>query len=130
MIRLHADAIEARLKSDQVLATCTFEGVVTDRPARYISYFLQMKRTATRFASGQVSWAGSVILHSVGGTIEQAELVQEHGVEQLTGHVLAVEGRRCRPLSHEVSRFPVLDQDVTPPLWLIVDQFDFISEPA
>lgn len=130
MIRAHATAIETQLEADSVLSTCTFEGVVTDRPARYCAFFLQMKRTATRFASGQRSYAGSLIVHSIGQTIEQAEFVQERVQTQLTGHKLVVAGRSCHAMTHEVSRFPILDRDVTPPLWLIVDQFDFISEPA
>lgn len=130
MIRKHSAAIKARLQADQVLSAVTFEGVVTDRPARYCAYFLQMKRTATRFASGQSAYAGSVIVHSIGETIEQAQFVQERVIAQLLGHALAVENRACRPMLHEVSRFPIIDRDVTPSLWLIVDQFDFISEPA
>lgn len=130
MIRKHAKALKLRLEADQVLSTATFEGTVTDRPERYCAFFLQMKRTATRFASGQSSYAASLITHSIGGTIEQAELVQERVQAQLVGHKLVVEGRSCLAMTHEVSRFPIIDRDVTPALWLIVDQFDFISEPA
>lgn len=129
MIRAHSKAAKTRLQADVVLDDCTFEGTVTDRPPRYVAMFLQMKRVATRFASAQASYAGTVTTHSVGETIEQAQLVQEHVISQLLHHALVVDGRRVRPMTHEVSRSPVLDRDVTPPLWLIVDQFDFISEP-
>lgn len=130
MIRKHAKAVKLRLQQAQAMAEAVFEGNVTDRPELYASFFLRMTRISTRYTGKHASYAGTVTIHSVGQTVEQAQYVQERVQQQLVDHALIVEGRSCKPLEHVHSGYPELDRDVDPPLYVAADQFDFVSEPA
>jgi hypothetical protein len=131
VIRAHANAIVARLKEDQILAAATFQGVVTNRPARYCTVFIDSgARAVERFNGLQSEATFGVTVHSVGTTAEQAQLVAERVMAQLLDYRPTVTGRDCRRLRH-VSSVPVdLDTDTTPPLYYSVDQFDLTSSPA
>jgi hypothetical protein len=131
VIRAHAKAIVARLEEDLILRGSTFQGVVTNRPARYCTVFMDSGlRVVERFNGLQTEVTFGVTVHSVGTTAEQSQLVAERVMAQLLDYRPIVAGRDCRRLRH-VSSVPVdLDTDVSPPLYFSVDQFDLTSSPA
>jgi hypothetical protein len=130
VIRAYSDALETRLREATLLAEVTFSGVVTDRPPFYCTYFLDSGlRKQGRFAGRHNFATFSLITHSVGVTVEQAQLVDEQVIAQLNGFIPEVEGRKTHAIRHEVARKPIWDRDLTPPLWLIANEFVFDSDP-
>lgn len=130
MIRAYSDALKARLQEAVLLTEVTFSGVVTDRPPFYCTYFLDSGlRKQGRFAGRHDFATFSLITHSVGVTVEQAQLVDENVIAQLNGFIPEVDGRKTHPIHHQVARKPIWDRDVTPPLWLIANEFAFDSDP-
>jgi hypothetical protein len=124
-------AVLERLREDPFLATTTFEGVVTNRPARYCTLFANNGPTeVSRFSGYESRVLFTYWVHSVGTTPDQAQLVGDHVLGQLLNARLSVAGRRCWPLRHPASQPVQIDRDVTPALWYGVDQFDLVSDPA
>lgn len=129
-IRDHANAVLARLRADTVLAGCTFEGVVIDRPDRYCTLFLDNGEwEADRFTGPQDVATFTATIHSVGSTAEQAQMVAERVFAQLLGFTPTVANRYCRRIRHVNSQPVQLDQDVSPPLYWCADTFSFTSSP-
>jgi len=130
-IRAVKNALLARLRADPVLKDCTYEGVVTTRPARYVTVYSDSGlREAERFTGGQWTSTQSFTVHSVGSTPDQAQFVAEKVFAQLLDHVLVVPERQCRRIRHGSSQPVQLDSAVSPPLWYTVDEFDVTSTPA
>lgn len=130
-IRAHKQAILDRLRADPILTDATFEGVVTDRPSRYVAVFIDSGyRYSERLTGAQATADYGVTAHSVGTTPDQAQFVAERVFAQLLGHVLQVPGFRCRRVRHEASQPTQIDRDIDPPLFYAVDVFEFTSEPA
>lgn len=131
MIREMKAAVLARLRQDSVLASSTFEGVVTNRPNRYVAVFSNSgNRTAERFTGSQGTSAQSFTIHSVGTTPDQAQAVADRVFAQLLDWTPTVEGRVCRRMRHEASEPVQIDRDVTPPMFYGVDVFEVTSSPS
>jgi hypothetical protein len=130
-IRDHAAAIKARLEQDTVLASCTFEGVVTDRPQRYCAFFINSGYREQYRQTGPDARADfNVTVHSVGVDPAQAQAVAERVYAQLLGFIPAVTGRRCARLRSVSAQPTQIDDTVQPPVFYSVDEFTFISDPA
>lgn len=128
-IRGTAAAITARLTSDSILAGSTFQGVVTDRPTRYVTYFLNGgPRVSNRLTGPSNEIDYTIITHSVGTTAEQAQLVEEHVQAQLIDWTPTVSGQICRRVRMTDSQFIQLDTDVTPPLYYIASTYGLTAE--
>lgn len=124
-------AVLARLRQDSVLASSTFEGVVTNRPNRYVAVFSDSGfRTAERFTGLQGTSSQSFTVHSVGTTPDQAQAIADRVFAQLLDWTPAVEGRVCRRMRHEASEPVQIDRDVTPPMFYGVDVFEVTSSPS
>lgn len=120
-----------RLKTDAVLAPVVFEGVVKDRPTRYVTFFTNSGfREAERFTGPQVTSTQTFTVHSVGTTADQAQFMAEKVFAAVLDRVLVVPGRVCRRVRHASSQPVQLDTDVTPPLFYCVDEFDVTSTPT
>lgn len=131
MIRATAAAIQARLEEDPVLAECTFEGIVTDKPDRYASFFLNSGvRYGDRLSGPDVSADFTLTVHSVGETPYGAQAVAERVLAQLLNYKLIVAGRDCSLLRHTASVPIGTDPDVSPALFYGVDEFSFTSDPV
>jgi hypothetical protein len=130
VIRAYSTAIDTQLRAATLLAEVTFSGVVTERPPFYCTYFLDSGlRRQGRFAGRHNFATFSLITHSVGVTVEQAQLVDENVIAQLNGFIPEVEGRKTHAIHHEIARKPIWDRDLTPALWLIANEFVFDSDP-
>jgi hypothetical protein len=131
VIREMKNAVLARLRADSELASVVFEGVVTNRPNRYVAVFSDSGwRTAERFTGAQSTSAQSFTVHSVGTTPDQAQFVADRVFTQLLDWTPSVAGRVCRRMRHEASEPVQIDADVTPPLFYAVDVFEVTSSPA
>lgn len=129
-IRAHKNAILARLREDSVLASATFEGVVTDRPQRYCTVFTDSGyRTVERLAGPSATALFTYTVHSVGSTPDQAQAVAEHVFAQLLDFTPTVAGRLCGRLRHAASQPVQQDPDI-PDLYFCVDEFDVSSDPV
>jgi len=114
-----------------VLADCTFQGVVSDRPDRYVTLFMDSGDWVQERLTGPQSTATfSLTFHSVGSTAEQAQYVAEKVFLQLLGFTPNVPSRECRRIRHVNSQPIQLDRDVSPPIYYCVDQFELTSDPA
>lgn len=130
-IRAVKKALMDRLKEDTVLAPVVFEGVVTNRPNRYVTIFTDSGyRESERFTGGQWTSTQGFTVHSVGTTPDQAQYVAERVFAQLLDHVLVVPGRTCRRIRHASSQPVQQDTDISPPLYYTVDEFDVTHIPA
>jgi len=131
-IRDHAAALKARLEADSVLSGSTFEGVVSNRPQRYCTFFLTSGiRYSDRLSGPDSSADFTVTVHSVGQDPTQAQAVAERVFAQLLNFTPAVEGRSCTRLEHVPSTMPTqLDDTVDPGLYFNVDEFSFTSDPV
>lgn len=130
-IRAHANAVLARLREDSVLSGVTFQGVVTDRPDRYVTMFMDSGDwTQQRLTGPQGTATFGMTFHSVGTTAEQAQFVAEHVFDKLLGYTPNVPARACWRIRHVSSQPVQLDQDVNPPLYYCVDVFNLTSDPA
>jgi hypothetical protein len=131
VIRDHAAAVKARLEEDDVLAACTYEGLVDDdAPERYCSFFINSgDRYGDRLAAPDLSADFTVTLHSVGTTPEQAQFVAEHAFAQLMNYTLAVPGRSCTMIRHTGSMATQPDDTVQPGVFFNADEFSFQSDP-
>lgn len=130
-IRDHAAAIQTRLEQDSVLAGSTFQGVVTDRPQRYCTFFLTSgRRYADRLTGPDVAADFTVTVHSVGSDVTQAQAVAERVFAQLLNFTPTVAGRTCSWLRHTASMPTQRDDTVTPSLYYSVDEFTFNSYPS
>jgi len=131
VIREHVNAILGRLREDAGLADIVFQGVVTDRPKRYCSVFVDNGfRDQERLTGGQWTADFSITVHSVGTTPEQAQWVAERVYAQLLGVRLTIPGRRARPVRAQGSQPVRVDADVSPPLFYTVDEFGLTTSPA
>jgi len=125
------NALLARLRADPSLRAIVHEGVVTDRPSRYLTVYADLGlRTAARLTGPQTRATQTFTIHSVGSTPEKAQQVSALVIAQLVDHVLVVEGRSCWPVTHEETQPPGLDTDVNPPLHYCVDGFQVVSTPT
>jgi len=130
-IRAHAAALQAQLEADSVLNGATFQGVVTDRPQRYCTFFLTSgARYADRLSGPDVSADFTVTVHSVGQDPTQAQAVAERVFTQLLNFTPVVEGRSCSWLKNTASMPTQFDDTVSPGLYFNVDEFSFQSRPA
>jgi hypothetical protein len=130
-IRDHAAAIQARLEQDSVLAGSTFQGIVTERPQRYCTFFLTSgARFADRLAGPDVAADFTVTVHSVGQDPTQAQAVAERVFAQLLNFTPTVAGRSCSWLRHTGSMATQIDETISPPLYYNADEFTFFSRPA
>jgi hypothetical protein len=131
VIRLARAATKGRLLELPELAGAVFEGLVLDRPDRYVSLFLNSgARSPFRFTGNSSRADFTLTVHSVGKTVEQVGWLQERVIGQYVDWVPTIQGRRCYRLTHEVSRPPDLDDSLSPPLFYAVDEFDFSTFPA
>lgn len=131
MIREHINAVLSRLRAHPDLKDIVYQGIVTTRPTKYCSVFVNNgDRTQERYTGGQWTADFTITVHSVGSTPEQAQWVAERVYEQLLGARLSVPGRSARPVRAQ-SALPVqTDRDVSPPLFYTVDEFGFTTAPA
>jgi hypothetical protein len=133
-IRLHVNAVLARLRQNPILADCTFQGVVEDTPERpqlFCAVFPDSGfREQSRYTGGQIQETYSFTIHSVGITADQAQHVAELVYTQLLGVVLAIDGRKCWPIRSVVSRPLQIDRDANPAMHYCVDVFELTTQPA
>jgi hypothetical protein len=128
-IRDAKNAVLSRLREDPILATATYEGVVTDRPDRYVAVFTNSgMRSADRLTGPHSVTTMTVIVHSVGTTPDQCSLVAERVFAQLVDFTPTIDGVRCRRISPEASQPMQRDDDISPPLYYSVDEFDLVYE--
>ena len=131
MPRAHTDALLARLRADTGLSGVVFEGVVTDRPARYCTVFAdQGRHESERLDERQIQSAYRYVIHSIGSTPEQARWVGERVFAQLFDWRPVIPGRTCWRARHVGGQAMQIDRDVSPPLWFVVDEFELRSTPA
>jgi len=130
-IRDHAAAVRARLEQDAVLATCTFQGVVTERPQRYCTFFINSGFREQHRQTGPDARADfNIVVHSVGSDPTQAQAVAERVYGQLLGFIPTVAGRRCTRVRAVSSQPSQRDDTVQPSVFYSVDEFTFLSDPA
>lgn len=127
-MRVHDDAFLAAIRGDAGLASTTFEGPVTDRPARYVSVFPRESRTIGRFTGPHGVLDNEYIVHSVGTTPEQAKWAREHMLAKTLDVTLTVAGWNNRRIRFVTSQPLAKDDDVNPPLYYTVDVLAFESE--
>jgi hypothetical protein len=125
------NALLSRLREDASLKSIVHEGVVTDRPSRYVTVYADTgRRSAGRLTGPQTTATQYFTVHSVGTTPDKAQEVAERVITQLCDHVLLVEGRDCWPVTHEESQPAALDADSNPPLHYCIDEFEVVSTPT
>lgn len=130
-VRQHRDAFKARLQVHPDLAAITFEGIVPKGPTKYVTVHAATPSHSQSAFTGPLAQEDyTFTTHSVGTTADQALWVADRVQAQLVGHVLIVPGRVCRRLRHPVGRPVEEDDDVTPSLFYVADQWDFTSDPA
>lgn len=127
-MRVHDAAFIAAIKTDEGLATTTFEGTVTNRPARYVSVFPRESRAVGRFTGPHSTLTNEYIVHAVGATPDQAKWAREHMLEKVLDVTLAIDGWRNGRVRFVTSQPIAIDKDVTPALWYTVDVLAFDSE--
>lgn len=135
MIAAHVDAVLARLREDPELASRVFEGEVSTLDGKPRTRYIRVQANggfyeAERLGLAQSRVTFTFIIHSVSINPVAARQLQELVHAQLLGFRPSVVGRKCWPIRHEVSRPVQSDQDVSPPLWYTVDQFDLQSTTA
>jgi hypothetical protein len=131
VIRATRAAVKSRLLQLPELQGSVFHGVVTDRPERYITFFLNSGvRSPYRYTGASTRADFTVTVHSVGKTDEQVGWLQERVLGQFVDWVPELVGRKCFRLTHEVARPTDLDDSLSPPLFYAVDEFDFSTFPA
>lgn len=127
-MRVHDDAFLAAIQTDPGLATTTFEGTVTNRPARYVSVFPRESRSVGRFTGAHGILDNEYIVHSVGSTPEQAKWAREHMLAKTLDVTLSITGWNNRRVRFVTSQPLAKDDDVTPAIWFMVDVLAFESE--
>jgi hypothetical protein len=127
-MRVHDAAFMSAIKTDEGLATTTFEGTVTDRPARYVSVFPRESRAVGRFTGPHSTLTNEYIVHSVGQTPEQAKWAREHMLEKVLDVTLVIDGWRNGRVRFVTSQPIAIDKDPSPPLFYTVDVLAFDSE--
>ena len=131
MIRAHVNAIMDQLKQDPILATCTFQGLVTSRPNKYCTVYANSgNREVERFTGGQTEATFSFVIHSVATEPEQVQLVSERVFAQLLGFQPSITGRVSRRVRHIDTQPMQYDADTSPGYFYAVDIFDFTTSPA
>jgi hypothetical protein len=129
-VRVHDDAFLALIRSDAGLASTTFEGTVTNRPARYVSVFSRETRDVNRY-TGPHSWLeNEYTVHSVGSSPEQAKWAREHMLAKTLDATPTVAGWSCGRVRFVTSQPLAVDRDVTPPIWYCVDVLAFSSQAS
>ena len=127
--RLTAAAITARLQEDAILNGATFQGVVTNRPNRYVTYYLSSPdRESNRLTGPSNVHDYSIVFHSVGTTAEQAQLVDEKVQAQLVDWVPAIAGFNCRRVRVTATTPVAYDADVTPSLYYLASTYGLTIE--
>lgn len=132
----HKQAFLAQIRGESQLADCTHEGVVQPdaagkRPERYVSvFFPSPTHSATRFTGAETRESYTVTTHSVGTDPNQAQDVSDRLTSRLLGHHLDVIGRDCSRIHHPTGLPAELDKDSNPPLFYIVDEWTFWSDPV
>jgi len=128
-LRKTAEAVKVRLQEDTILNGSTFQGVVTNRPSRYVTFFLSGgQRTKGRFTGPSSVADYTMTTHSVGTTPEQAQLVEERVQSKLVDWTPVVAGFSCRRLQHDGSQPIEIDTDVSPPLYYIASSYGLTME--
>jgi hypothetical protein len=124
-VRKTAAAITARLQEDAILNGSTFQGVVQNRPARYLSLFLSGgRREQSRFTGPSYT----MVTHAVGTTPEQAQLVEERAQAKLIDWTPSVDGFQCRRIQHASSQGLEIDTDTSPPLYYLASSYSLTME--
>lgn len=128
-LRKTAEATKARLQEDTILNGSTFQGQVTNRPSRYVAFFLSGgQRTKGRFTGPSSVADYTLTTHSVGTTVEQAQLVEERVQSKLVDWTPTITGFVCRRLQHDGSQPIEIDTDVSPPLYYIASSYGMTME--
>lgn len=97
---------------------------------RYAVVFISRpQKNRARYSGQQVQDLFTVTVHSVGVEDDSCLWVQER-VDELTGRVLNVPGKRLRAVEYVTGRPPDSDDDGPTPLLFAVSQFDIVSDPA
>jgi len=129
-MRAVKNAVLARLREDSALKDRVFEGVVTNRPTRYVTVFSDSgQRSQERFTGGQWASTQTFVIHSVSESPDKAQIEADRVFAKLLDWTPTVEGRRCRRVRHASSQPVQYDTDVSPPLYYCVDEFDVTSTP-
>lgn len=127
---VHDDSFGAAIRSASGLANTTFEGTVTDRPDRYVSYTPRDTRSVSRFTGPQALVSNEYIVHSVGSTPKKAKQARELMLAAVLDQTLVTEGWKNKRVHHITSQPLALDKDIAPPLWYCTDVLGFDSEPT
>jgi hypothetical protein len=127
-VEAHAAAFLAQIKGDAQLAPVTFEGNVTNRPARDVSVFAPSPADSShRFTGPQTRQEYTYVTHSVGTSPAQARWVNDRLRARLLGVRLVVAGRTCWPIKHPTGLPMDNDTDLNPSLYFLVDEWELIS---
>jgi hypothetical protein len=127
-MRVHDAAFIAAIKTDPELTAATFEGTVTGGPSRYVSVFPRESRTPGRFTGPHSKLTNEYVVHSVGGTPDQAKWAREHMLEKVLDVTLAISGWKNQRIHFVTSQPIAIDKDPSPPLWYCVDVLSYDSE--
>lgn len=124
MTLAHNAAIKAQLETTGIPV---FQGVVHDRPERYITFYTNsgLADTDGRFTALVSRRTIRYVVHFVGGSPEQAQWVADRGVDALTNFKPLVPGWRCNRLRHESSQTDLIDREVPGnAVYYNADEFD------
>lgn len=128
-LRKTAAAISARLQEDTILNGSTYQGIVANRPNRYLSFFLSGGRRDQARLTGASSLIDySMVTHSVGTTAEQAQLIEERAQAKLIDWTPTIDGMNCRRMQHAGSQAIEIDSDPNPPLFYITSSYSLTME--
>lgn len=128
-IRKTAAAMKDQAEVDPILSGSTFQGVVLNRPNRYMTFFLSGgPRKQSRLTGPSSVYDYVVVTHSVGTTPEQAQLVEERTQKQFVDWRPNLDGFDCRRMQLSDSQPIELDRDVNPPLYYIASTYGLTME--
>lgn len=127
-MRVHDNAFLALMKADTQLTSAVFEGVVTNPPARYVSVFPREVRSVGRFSGPHQTVDNEYVVHSVATSPEQAKWTRERVLERVLDVTPTVAGWNSRRIRFVTSQPLQKDDDVSPPLWYMVDVYAFEAE--
>lgn len=127
MTRAHTAAVLTQLATTGVPV---YEGVVHDRPERYITVYTNagIADADDRLAALASRRTIRYTIHCVGTSPEQAQWVADLAVDALTNFKPTVPGWRCTRLRHEASQTTLIDREVPGnAVYYTVDEFDLTT---
>ena len=131
MLRAHADAVLARLNSAAPNLTVYDATAPYPCPTPYLLVIFDGVPEYMDRMTG-VQWSGmcGVQCSAVGKTRREVQWAAEKARDALKGWVPVVNGRICGPVRRSASDGIFRDDDVTPPVLVGVDRYEFLTLEA